>query len=102
MWCLLCDSKAELMERVRNFLIAQESFPIGRVPAKSTLLSASGCEGWHKSWNTAVELMLESTRETEGEGGFVVIADQELLLAVAVFSISNLESLEPEARGKVD
>ena len=83
------------MQRVRNFLIAQESTPIGRIPAKSTLLSANACEGWHKSWDTAITLMAASAREAEGNCEFVVIADPELSLAVAVFSKQNLESRDP-------
>ena len=94
---LLRDFKAESMQRVRKFLIAKESSAIGRVPAASTLRTAVATEGWHKSWDTAVEMMLDATAEQAGTAEsdvFVVIADQEVAVTVAIFGLQNLESLE--------
>lgn len=63
----------------------------------SSLSNATQCEGWHQTWDTAVQLM-----ETNGSsGGFhgggpaVAIADEAESLVIAIFSHRNLESLEP-------
>ena len=86
------------MQRVRKFLVATETTLTKRKLSESALASAVPCEGWHKTWDSALALAVTrdaaTSSEAEGEE-FVVVADASLLLAVAVFSRSNLEALEP-------
>jgi hypothetical protein len=85
------------MQRVRKFLVATETTLTKRRISQAALASAVPYEGWHKTWDSAVGLLVErdATSRSEAAGQeFVVIADESLLLAVAVFSHSNLEALE--------
>ncbi|MDX1929663.1 MAG: hypothetical protein SFV81_24265 [Pirellulaceae bacterium] len=86
------------MQRVRKFLVATEKTLTKRTLSDVAMASAVPCEGWHKTWDSAVGLLVErdvTNRSAATDQEFVVIADESLLLAVAVFSRNNLEATEP-------
>ncbi len=83
------------MDRVRKFLIVKDHAQlVSRLP-ESALAQVTECEGWHQTWDTAVQLI---NIAIEGEGEFeVAISDQSVPShVIAIFSHRNLESLADE------
>lgn len=88
------------MQRVRKFLIVKGQLPAGSRLSPSALSSAASCEGWHQSWDTAVQWMTSVAASDEPRESEVAIVDGSASMVIATFSQGNLESLEP-AEGQV-
>ena len=84
------------MQRVRKFLVVKDRSPLGSRLPPTVFPDAIHCEGWHQTWDTALELTdLDIKTNVEFE---VAVADESnSRQIIAIFSTRNLESVEQEA-----